>query len=218
MKKKMLLFAGAVLLSTALVVGAVYACSTTKAGKETKVVTKSTPTDYEQQAKEYIVKKYGEQLDNLWIANESNVSLPYSKVELWDCKIYFKNDNIVNGNRNGYYVNINKADNAISEKLQPFLDTEEKAVKEICWKLDKHVYEKVINLKGDETLDVEIVYNNSDTKPLQKRLNKLGVKIIDAPENWSRVYATVTKKQLKDVEAIKEVNLIELFYGYSTAQ
>lgn len=46
----------------------------------------------------------------------------------------------------------------------------------------------------------------------------MNVKVIDAPENWYRVYATATKKQLKDIEATKEVNLIERFYGFPTAQ
>ena len=67
-------------------------------------------------------------------------------------------------------------------------------------------------------MDVEIVYINADTKPLQKELTGLDVKIISVPENWQVVYATVTKKQLKEVESIKGVAEIRLFYGFPTEQ
>lgn len=218
MKKKLLL-AGVGLLAATLIAGAVYASGAIKAAEKGKsAVTESIPVDYQQYAREYIVKKYGEQLDNLWIVNESSLSLPYSKVELWSCKIYFKNDSRANGNKNGYYVIINKADNTISEQLQPFLDEEEKAVQETCGKLDKAAYEKEKGLQEGETMDVEIVYINADTKPLQKELTELDVKIISVPENWQVVYATVTKKQLKEVESIKGVAEIRLFYGFPTEQ
>jgi len=217
--KKIIFLIGTVLLSTTLIVGGVCASNATAARTERKdVVTKSMPTDYQRQAKEYVAEKYEEKLDNLWIVNESNVSLPYSKIELWECKIYFINNNDVKGNKNGYFVVINKADNTISEKLQTFLDEEEKAMAEICGKLDKYAYEKAISLKDDETLDVEIIYNNLDTKPLQEKLAKLDIKIIHSAENWNVVYATVTKKQLKTVEAMKDVAEINIFYGFPTEQ
>lgn len=208
--KKILMLTGVVLISAAVTAGIFVASSAARTGGITKNAAVSASIDYKQIAEKFIAEKYGEPLEKIWIVYEASLSLPFSKAEYWNIKVL--------AGDHSYGVQINKADGSITENYQRLLDEEEKAAKKICGKLDKYLFQEASKLNNTETIDIKINFNMSySPEGIEKRLNSIGATLMHEPDSGV-FYATVTKKQLKKVEAIKEVNLIERFYGFPTAQ
>lgn len=209
MKKQMLFLTGTILLSAAISASAVLASGTPNAVEgtkaiATKVMVSSEPIDYKLKAREFIVKKYGEPFEIVEIVNECKMSLPYSKVELWDYKIY-------TGDKS-YSIQVNMADDSITENIQPYLDAEEKAVKKVCGKLNQYLYEQALNLKDDETVDAEIRFNMSYSPEITLMQENIAQK---EKEIYQEVLKKYPEMKLNEEGRPIDKKSIELYYSFS---